>query len=102
MIRNIANLLLAIWLIATGVLSIVDTDFPGRDLVMAILAIASGIFILLDRKGSQIRQNLGRFVLAIWLIAIGLLPLLNLSFPADDVILAILAIIAGLLILFRK
>jgi hypothetical protein len=47
--RNIGMLLLAIWLIATGLISILSLSFSGLGVIMAILAIASGIFILLGR-----------------------------------------------------
>jgi hypothetical protein len=44
--RNIGFLLLAIYLIITGVLSL---SGGGIGIILAILAIAAGIFILLDR-----------------------------------------------------
>ncbi len=47
--RNIGMLLLAIWLIATGLISILSLSFSGLGVIMAILAIAAGIFILLGR-----------------------------------------------------
>jgi hypothetical protein len=42
-------LLLCIWLIATGVIVLVGLSFRGMPEVMAILAIAAGVLILLDR-----------------------------------------------------
>ena len=47
--RSIGMLLLSIWLILTGLLQLVKFSFTGLDIIMAILAIAAGIFILLDR-----------------------------------------------------
>ena len=46
--KNIGMLLLAIWLIAWGLLTFIPA-LSGLFLVLAILAIAAGIFILLDR-----------------------------------------------------
>jgi hypothetical protein len=46
--KNIGMLLLAIWLIAWGLVSLIPA-LSGLSLVLAILAIAAGIFILLDR-----------------------------------------------------
>ncbi len=46
--KNIGMLLLAIWLIATGLVQLIPA-LSGLILVLAILAIAAGIFILLDR-----------------------------------------------------
>ena len=47
-------------------------------------------------------KGLGRVLLAIWLIAQGLLPLLAVNIPNQDMILAILAIAAGILILVER
>jgi len=46
--KNIGMLLLAIWLIAWGLVTLIPA-LSGLFLVLAILAIAAGIFILLDR-----------------------------------------------------
>jgi hypothetical protein len=47
-------------------------------------------------------KNLGMLLLSIWLILTGVIPLLNLSFSGLHTIMAILAIIAGLLILLGR
>jgi hypothetical protein len=46
--RNIGFLLLAIWLILTGLATFVS-GLAGLGVILAILAIAAGIFILLGR-----------------------------------------------------
>jgi hypothetical protein len=46
--RNIGMLLLAIWLIAWGLFQLIPA-LSGLGLLLAILAIAAGIFILIDR-----------------------------------------------------
>jgi hypothetical protein len=46
--RNIGMLLLAIWLIAWGLVMLIPA-LSSLGLILAILAIAAGIFILLDR-----------------------------------------------------
>jgi hypothetical protein len=43
------SLLLAIWLIASGVLAFVHIDFPHINLVLGALGIAAGVLILLGR-----------------------------------------------------
>jgi hypothetical protein len=43
-------------------------------------------------------RNVGMFLLAIWLVLTGLVPLLNLSFSGLGTVMAILAIAAGVLI----
>ena len=47
--KNLGMLLLAIWLIATGVLAFVHLPFAQTGLVLAALAIAAGVLILLGR-----------------------------------------------------
>ena len=46
-------------------------------------------------------KNLGMFLLGIWLILAGLLPLLRITIPFSDTILALLAIAAGVVILLK-
>ena len=50
----------------------------------------------------RITRNLGLLLLAIWLILYGLIALLGLSFSGLGVIMAILAIAAGVLILLGR
>jgi hypothetical protein len=47
--KNIGMLLLAIWLILTGLIALFSLSFEGLGLIMGLLAIVSGIFILLGR-----------------------------------------------------
>jgi hypothetical protein len=48
-------------------------------------------------------RNLGMILLAIWLILTGLLPLLNIRVSTTvNTVLAVIAIVAGLLILLRR
>ncbi|MCX6170147.1 MAG: hypothetical protein NTX65_12450 [Ignavibacteriales bacterium] len=45
--KNIGMLLLGIWLIISGLIPLINIYFTGLSTLMAILAIASGAFILL-------------------------------------------------------
>jgi hypothetical protein len=47
--KKIGMLTLGVWLILTGLLPLVNLSFAGLGTLMAILAIAAGILILLDR-----------------------------------------------------
>ncbi len=47
--RNIGFLLLAIFLILYGLIGLFSLSFAGLGVIMALLAIAAGIFILLGR-----------------------------------------------------
>jgi len=50
----------------------------------------------------SLTKNLGMLLLSVWLILTGLIPLLKLSFSGLYVVMAILAIVAGLLILVGR
>ncbi|HMH19654.1 MAG TPA: hypothetical protein VK572_16065 [Burkholderiales bacterium] len=47
--RNLGMLLLAAWLIMTGVIPLLNLSFSGLGMVMAILAIAAGVLIVVGR-----------------------------------------------------
>ena len=47
-------------------------------------------------------SNLGMLLLGIWLILTGLLPFINISFANMGLILAVLALAAGVLILLGR
>lgn len=106
--NNLGLILLGIWLILTGLLPLLNINFPASATLLALLAIAAGILLLLPLRGTRLSKsknlsaNLGILLLAIWLILTGLLPLLNLTFPASGTILALLAVAAGVLLLFRR
>jgi hypothetical protein len=50
----------------------------------------------------KLTRNLGMLLLGIWLILTGLLPFLNPDFSGIGTLMAILAIVAGLLILMGR
>ena len=50
----------------------------------------------------KVTKNIGMLLLAIWLIATGLIPLLNLSFAGLGTVMAIFAIAAGALIIVGR
>ncbi len=47
--KGLGLVLLAIWLIAYGVIAIIGLSFAGLPLIMAVLAIAAGLLILLGK-----------------------------------------------------
>ena len=47
--RNIGMLLLAVWLVLTGLVPLLNFSFSGLGTVMAVLAIAAGVLIVLGR-----------------------------------------------------
>jgi hypothetical protein len=47
--KNLGMLLLAIWLILTGLLQVVSIPIPAIGTILAVLAVAAGVLILLGR-----------------------------------------------------
>ena len=47
--QKLGMILLAVWLILTGIFQLVTFDFPYKAAIMSILAIAAGVLILFDR-----------------------------------------------------
>jgi hypothetical protein len=47
--RNLGMLLLAIWLILSGLMPLLNLSFSGAGTVMGILAIAAGVLLLVGR-----------------------------------------------------
>ena len=50
----------------------------------------------------KLNKELGMLLLAIWLILQGLISLLGLSFAGLDLIMGLLALVAGVLILVKR
>ena len=96
-----ANILLAVWLIATGLVSLVDFTFSGLGAILAVIAIAAGVLMLVGGRGRG-GGMLGTILLAAWLIATGLIALTGFSFNGIAVVMGILAIAAGALILLKR
>ncbi len=47
--RNVGLLLLAAWLILTGLVPLLNLSFSGLHTLMAILAVAAGVLIVIGR-----------------------------------------------------
>lgn len=50
----------------------------------------------------KLPKQLGMLLLGIWLIAHGIVPLIHLSFTGMDLLLGILAIVAGVLLILGR
>lgn len=50
----------------------------------------------------KLTKNLGKLLLGIWLMLMGLIPLFHLLIPYGTTIMALLAVLAGLFILLER
>ena len=99
--RYIGVILLAIWLILTGLIMALGLSLPGLSIVMGILAIAAGAGLFVG-TGHGITKDVGIILLAIWLIFTGLFSLLPLRFNGLEGVTAAVALAAGAVLLFSS
>jgi hypothetical protein len=98
--KRIAMVVLSVWLILSGLLAFGGIGFSGAGLLTSLLAIAAGALILL--QGESWSAKIGMILLGVWLVARGLLPLVDLSFQGMGLLMNLLAIAAGVLILLER
>jgi hypothetical protein len=97
-----ANVLLAVWLVLTGLLRLGGIRFSGSGTFTAVFGIVVGILFLLADRSEKLAARMGTILLGIWLLATGLMPLLQIQFSGSNVIMAVISIAAGALILIQR
>lgn len=95
-------LLLGIWLIVVGLVPLLQISFAGRDVIIAILGGAAGVVLLWERGNVRLTVNVEILLLGVWLIAKAIFTLLSVSFNGSESLLAVLALIAGILLVWRR
>jgi hypothetical protein len=93
-------LLFGAWLILSGLLPLLGIQISGSGTVLALLALAAGALILLGISRQDWTQAGGKLLLGIWLLLIGLIGVVDLSFGNRDTLLRVLAVAAGALLLW--
>lgn len=96
---KLGYLLLAVWLIATGATQLLGIGHPIITLVLQILAVVTGIVILVELGSMNWPERLGMIFLAVWLILVGLMPFIGMGVPFASEITIVLALLAGVLLL---
>ena len=94
-------LLLGIWLIARSLLDLLNIHFSYDKIVLACIALAAGVFLTVYGLKAKL-ESIGTLLLGIWLIIGAAMMLFKFSFPSSQLIMAILALLAGLLLIVRK
>lgn len=98
--KRIALIVLSVWLILTGLFSLAGAGFSGAGLILNLLAIAAGVLILLQTDSWSAR--IGMILLGAWLVARGLLGVVDIGVQGIGMIMDLLAIAAGVLILVER
>jgi len=90
--------LLSLWLILTGLSTLISLSFAGLSLILSLLALASGVLVLAGVAG----RSLGMLLLGVWLVISGLMGFATFSLPYLRTLLALLVLVAGVLILIDR
>jgi hypothetical protein len=98
-INSIGMLVLAVWLVAQGLVSLFRITNPTVLLALPIIAILAGVLIMLRIRDSKPAVNVGFLLLSVWLILTGLNPLLHVDTTELGLVLSIFGLAAGVLIL---
>jgi hypothetical protein len=97
-IGNFGIVLLSSWLVIQGIFIIFGLNFVAANIILAVLAIASGILLLTGWPGTvRFSRNIATILLCIWLILDGIS--LVFVFPAEGAVLVLLAIGTGILLI---
>ncbi len=99
--HTVANILLGIWLIVTGLVFLGGLRFSGSGIILAVLGIVAGILFLLPDSSEKLWSRMGSVLLGVWLVAGGLVALFHIHFPGSGTVLAILSVASGVLIISR-
>jgi hypothetical protein len=97
--ERLGMIFLAVWLILVGLMPFIGMGVPFASEITIVLAILAGVLLLVGMKGRKTAAKFGIVLLAIWLIVSAAISLLGIMFPASGIILAVLAVISGILIL---
>ena len=99
LVDNIAIFLLSVWLIVWGALSVFVIPVRNIEIYFAALSIAAGVMLFFRLNNSKPYVNVGMLLLCLWLILLGVLPLLNIDFPGSEFVLTFLAVAAAVFFL---
>ena len=94
-------LLLGIWLITRSLLDLFNFHFSYDRNVLAWLALTAGVLLSVYELKAKL-ESIGTLLLGIWLIIGAAMILFKFTFPSSQLIMAILAALAGLLLIVRK
>ena len=100
MSENLSTLLVAVYLIVTGVVSILGIHIAVLSNLIPLIALVAGLLLLIGT--GKLPKSLGIVLLGVWLILKGLMPFVYISIPYFAFLTDGFAIAAGILILLRR
>ncbi len=100
--KTLANVLLGAYLILTGLHQLGGVSFPKSSIILAVLAAVTGIVFFFADSSEKISKQLGSILLGVYLVMIGAMSLFHISFPGSYVILAAIAVAAGVVVALTR
>lgn len=100
--RTWANVLLGIWLVLTGLIHLGGISFSKSGIILAVLGIVAGILFFIAERNEKLALQIGSIFLGGWLVAGGLVSIFHIHFTGSNVILAVLAVAAGVMVLITR
>ena len=98
--ENLGSLFLGIWLIVSGLLSLLDMHLPVLANILPLIAVVTGLLIIMGSP--ELPKSLGFILLGVWLVLHGLSPFIYVDIPYFSYIVDVVAVAAGILILLRR
>lgn len=100
--KKLATILLGAWLILRGLIALADFSFEGSSTILAVMAVVAGALLILADWSEKFSTHIADFVLGIWLILAGIIPLFGVHFRGSSAVLEVVGLLAGVLIILRK
>jgi len=98
--ENLGTFLIAVYLIVSGVVSIIGIHVAILSNLIPLIALVAGLLLLIGT--GKLPKSLGILLLGVWLILKGLLPFMYVSIPHFAFLTDGLAIVAGIFIMLRR
>ena len=99
-IKMAGTILLAVWLIITGLSPFLKIQIPQFNIILPLLAVAAGIAILITTEKPS--GTIGLSLLGIYLLAKGLLPFIKFKIPGSTIAVSLIAIVCGIFLIIRR
>ena len=100
--KTVVNILLGVWLVLTGLSHLGGVQFSNSGVILAVLGIVTGILFFFADSGEKLAAQIGSILLGLWLVLGGLASLFHVRFAGSGIILAVLAVAAGIMVMIGR
>jgi hypothetical protein len=100
--KRLAIIILGAWLILRGLVALADLSFHGSATILAVMAVVAGALLIIADWSEKFSAHIADFVLGLWLILAGIVPLFNIHFRGSHAVFEVIGVLAGVLIILSK